>query len=116
MDFTNKKILITGAGRGLGKVIALEFAKAGAQVAVHYNTSKDEAEETILELEGEGHFSIQADLKNPNAVKTLLENVVGKFGELDILVNNAAVILYHPIAKIRWRSHRQCFFSRCISW
>jgi len=102
MDFTNKKILITGAGRGLGKVIALEFAKAGAQVAVHYNTSKDEAEETILELEGEGHFSIQADLKNPNAVKALLENVVGKLGELDILVNNAAVILYHPIAEVSY--------------
>ena len=59
MDFTNKKILITGAGRGLGKVIASEFAKAGAHVAVHFNTSKQEAELAVLELEGENHTYVE---------------------------------------------------------
>lgn len=102
MDFTNKKILVTGAGRGLGKVIAAEFAKAGGQVAVHYNTSQIEAEETVAELNGEGHFSIQADLKNPGAVKELLGKVVERFGKIDIVINNAALIQYHPIAEVTY--------------
>ncbi len=109
MDFTNKKILITGAGRGLGKVIALEFAKAGAQVAIHYNTSEKEAEEAVLELEGQGHFSIQANLKNPNSVKILLDKVVERFGRIDILINNAAVILYHRIAEVSYEEWQKAW-------
>lgn len=109
MDFTNKKILITGAGRGLGKVIASEFAKAGAQVAVHFNTSKQEAELAVLELDGENHFSIQADLKDPDAVKALLDIVVERFGKIDVLVNNAAVILYHPIAEVSYEDWQKAW-------
>lgn len=109
MDFTNKKILITGAGRGLGKVIASEFAKAGAQVAVHFNTSKIEAAAAVLELKGEGHFSIQSDLQNPDAVKVLLENTVERFGKIDILINNAAVIKYHPIAEVSYEGWQQAW-------
>lgn len=109
MDFTNKKILITGAGRGLGKVIATEFSKSGAQVAVHFNTSKAEAEQTVLNLGGAGHFSIQADLQNPNSVKELLENVVGQFGRIDVLVNNAAVIKYHPIAEVNYEEWQEAW-------
>lgn len=109
MDFTNKKILITGAGRGLGKVIASEFAKAGAQVAVHFNTSKTEAAAAVLELKGEGHFSIQSDLQNPDAVKVLLENTVERFGKIDILINNAAVIKYHPIAEVSYEEWQQAW-------
>ena len=66
MNFTDKKILVTGAARGLGKVIAQEFSKAGAQVAVHYNSSESEAEQTLLNLKGDGHFCIQANLQNDN--------------------------------------------------
>lgn len=109
MDFTNKKILVTGAGRGLGKVIATEFAKAGAQVAVHFNTSKSEAEAVTMELPGVGHFSIQADLKNPDSVKSLLASVVQRFGKIDILINNAAVILSHPIDEVNYEEWQKAW-------
>lgn len=109
MDFTNKKILVTGAGRGLGKVIATQFAEAGAQVAIHFNSSKKEAEQAVLELKGEGHFSIQADLKNPDSVKILFDNVVERFGKIDVLINNAAVILYHPIAEVNYEEWQKAW-------
>lgn len=109
MDFTNKKILVTGAGRGLGKVIATQFAEAGAQVAIHFNSSKKEAEQVVLELKGEGHFSIQADLKNPDSVKILFDNVVERFGKIDVLINNAAVILYHPIAEVSYEEWQKAW-------
>jgi 3-oxoacyl-[acyl-carrier protein] reductase len=109
MDFTNKKILVTGAGRGLGKVIATQFADAGAQVAIHFNSSKKVAEQVVLELKGEGHFSIKADLKNPDSVKILFDNVVERFGKIDVLINNAAVILYHPIAEVNYEEWQKAW-------
>ena len=104
MDFTNKKILITGSGRGLGKVIAHAYAGAGATVAIHYNSSAKGAEETISELKGNGHCALQADISNPLEVKELIEAVVEKLGRVDIVVNNAAVIEYHPFAEIDYET------------
>ncbi|MEM6964250.1 MAG: SDR family oxidoreductase [Bacteroidota bacterium] len=98
MDFTGKKVLITGAARGLGRIIALEFAKRGAQVAIHCNSSRAAAEQVLLELEGKGHFIVQADLKYSDRIQAMVENVAEKFGKIEILINNAAVILYHHIA------------------
>ena len=103
MNFKDKKVLVTGAARGLGKVIASEFAKAGAQVAVHYHTSDDAAHQSLATLEGKGHFKIKADLKNPMAVEKLVGEVVSHFGQIDILINNAAVIQYHPIGEVSYQ-------------
>lgn len=107
MDFTNKKVLITGAGRGLGKVIAHAYADAGATIAIHYNSSAKGAEETVNELNGNGHCAIQADISNTAAVKKLIEDAVEKFGRLDIVINNAAVIEYHPFADIDYETWQQ---------
>ena len=100
MDFTNKKVLITGAGRGLGKVIAQFYAKAGATVGVHYNSSAKGAEETLQSLKGEGHCSIQADISDGMEVKKMVDKAIERLGRIDIVVNNAAVIEYHPFAEI----------------
>jgi len=107
MNFEGKKVLVTGAARGLGKTIAEEFANRGAQIALHYNSSVHEAKYTLDGLTGAGHFAIQANIKSPEAIKQLIEKVVQQFGQIDILINNAALIEYHPIAEINYEQWQE---------
>lgn len=88
-----KNVLITGASRGIGRTIAIEFAKQGANVAVNYAGSEAKANEVVEEAKSYGvqAFSIQADVSNENSVKEMVKEVVGQFSSLDILVNNAGV-------------------------
>lgn len=88
-----KSVLVTGASRGIGRAIALEFAKQGANVAVNYAGSEDKAQkvvEEILQLGVKG-FKIQADVSNESDVKGMVKEVISQFGQLDILINNAGV-------------------------
>lgn len=109
MDFKNKKILITGAARGLGKAIATAFAARGGEIAIHYNTSESEAIQTLKELPGKNHFIIQGDLQDANKIKFLVENVEMQFGKIDILINNAAVIKYHPFADVNYEEWKKAW-------
>ena len=97
MDFSNKRVLITGGSRGIGKACAAAFATRGAQVAVNYLRDKDAAEETLYGLPGEGHFLVQADVAQPSQAQKLVEDVTVEFGNLDIVVNNAGISRRHPI-------------------
>lgn len=90
--------MITGAARGIGRAIAQQFAERGARVALHYNSSQASAEKTLASLAGNGHALFQADLAEPEATKNLVQQVVAQMGRLDILVNNAALYVDHPIA------------------
>lgn len=94
MDMRGKVALITGGGTGLGRAVALLFAREGVNVAVHYSRSRDEALETVgmLEALGVQAMAVQADLNAETMVadcKRVVEEVTQKFGRLDILVNNA---------------------------
>lgn len=102
MKFTGKIVLVTGASRGIGRSIALQFAEQGAQVAVHYHQNRAAAEDTLRQLAGEGHQIFQADIADPQAVKTLVDSVVGAFGGLDILINNAGIYTEHPITTVTY--------------
>ncbi len=62
MDFHDKKVLVTGASRGIGRAIAQEFAAGGARVAVHYCSDRPAAEETLATLASAGHVVVQADV------------------------------------------------------
>lgn len=94
----NRSVLITGAAKGLGRAIALAFAQAGDRVAVHYGSSRSEAEELLRLLPGDGHTLIEADLRDPDAPPALVATAVERLGGVDVLVNNAAVNLPHPVA------------------
>jgi NAD(P)-dependent dehydrogenase (short-subunit alcohol dehydrogenase family) len=92
MLLKNKVALVTGAGRGIGKGIALGFAREGATVAVNART-----EEEIKEVEGEikalgqKGLAITADIAKPGVPEKVVQQIITEFGSLDILVNNAAV-------------------------
>ena len=86
--------LITGAGRGFGRAIALAFGGEGADVVVNYNASADAAAGLVKELEGLGRraVAIRADVARDDEVKALIDGALARFGRLDILVNNAGVM------------------------
>jgi 3-oxoacyl-[acyl-carrier protein] reductase len=79
-----KTALVTGGSRGIGKAIALELARAGAEVALGYHSGADEAEAVAKEA---GCRALQADVSEPEDAKRLVEEA----GDLDILVNNAGL-------------------------
>ncbi|KXG10516.1 3-oxoacyl-[acyl-carrier-protein] reductase [Anoxybacillus rupiensis] len=88
-----KVALITGASRGIGRAIALEFARQGAKVAVNYAGSEAKAKEVVDEiyrLGGEA-LAIQADVSNTEAVEQMVKEVIDRYGRVDILVNNAGI-------------------------
>ena len=107
MDFTNKVVLVTGASRGIGRACALQFARAGANVAVHYNRNPQAADETVAMMAGDGHIIVGADMANADAVKTLVDTVVEQMGRIDILVNNAGIFEEHKIAEVDYATWQQ---------
>jgi NAD(P)-dependent dehydrogenase (short-subunit alcohol dehydrogenase family) len=94
---TQRTVLVTGGSRGIGAAIAREFAAAGDRIAIHYVSSKADAEGVIATLEGTGHISAQADLRDPAAIRHMVEEVAKEFGQIDVLINNAGVFIEHPI-------------------
>ncbi len=94
IKFDGKASLVTGASRGIGRVIALRLAKSGADVAVNYNTSREKAEEICADIRKMGRQSIvvQADVASSEQVNKMVEKTVQAFdGRLDILVCNAGI-------------------------
>lgn len=107
MNFTGKRVLITGASRGIGRACAVMFADRDAKVAVHYHSNRNAAEETIQALKGEGHVMVQGDVGNPDDVARIVEETVRGLGGVDVLVNNAAVYGDHPIDGISYAGWQQ---------
>ena len=91
-----KAVLVTGAAKRLGREIALQFARQGWDVAVHYGRSEQEAKETVREIEMMGVHSqaFQADLADEVAIKELFTTVSQQFTNLHCLVNSASIFEY----------------------
>jgi 3-oxoacyl-[acyl-carrier protein] reductase len=109
---TGRRVLVSGAARGLGRALAHTFAAGGDQVAVHYGTRRAEAEETLDGLPGGGHALLHADLATPDGARRLVAEAADALGGIDVLVNNAAVNTPHPPADTpfdqwveAWRQH-----------
>lgn len=92
-EHKDRVVLVTGSSRGLGKAMALEFAKKGYKVAVHYAQSEGPAQEVAQAIrDAGGEASIfSADVSNAEACTNLIKAVTTEFGRLDILVNNAGI-------------------------
>lgn len=97
MDFTNKKVVVTGGSRGIGRAVSQAFAERGAQLALIYNSNVGAAEMALSELPGEGHIALQCDIADPVQVALAVDSVTEQLGTIDILVNNAGIGNYHPI-------------------
>jgi NAD(P)-dependent dehydrogenase (short-subunit alcohol dehydrogenase family) len=89
----NQVALVTGAGKRMGRVIALTLARAGASVGVHYNESKEGAQACVREIErmGSQAMAVRADVSRPRQVAAMFQAVEKRFGRLDVLVNNAGI-------------------------
>ena len=95
-EFEGKVVLITGGGKGIGKGIALEFAKKGARVAIGCNQTPGMAQDTLFELQKiTDAILIQSDIEKPEGCYKLVDETITRFGKLDILVNNAALQTNH---------------------
>ena len=92
MSFKGKAVLVTGGSRGIGKEIALEFARRGADIAFNYIRSHSAAAETQSEIESLGVrcLRVRAHLGDSGKIRQLFAEVAANFGKLDVLVNNAA--------------------------
>jgi NAD(P)-dependent dehydrogenase (short-subunit alcohol dehydrogenase family) len=93
---------VTGASRGIGRAIAGGFAEQGDRVAVHYGRSEGAARAVADALPGEGHVTVQADLREPDEVRQMVDSAAEKLGGLDVLVNNAGVFRAHPPLETSW--------------
>jgi 3-oxoacyl-[acyl-carrier protein] reductase len=97
-----KTALITGSSYGIGKSIALLFAREGARIAVNYSKSEKKAIEVLSEIEAIGSHAIAvgADVSKSSEVKKLVNSAVEEFGTVDILVNNAGIIAFGELEEI----------------
>lgn len=93
----NRGVLVTGASRGIGRAVAAAFARQGDRVAVHCSTRRSDAEETLAGLAGDGHTVVQGDLTDPARVEALVAEADAALGGVEVLVNNAAVMIRHPL-------------------
>lgn len=92
----NKNVLITGGTRGIGEAISREFAKKGYNLIINYIKSKEKAEKLKNELEEKYNIevlTVQADLADEKEIKNMVDIVLNKFGKIDVLVNNAGIII-----------------------
>ncbi len=95
MELADKLALITGASQGLGRAIAQRLAAAGMDVALHYNDSIEQAEQTAQQIAqlSRKSLAVRADLAVPEQISAMLEKIRSELGPIDALINNAAIFV-----------------------
>ncbi len=94
-DLKNKVVIVTGSSRGLGKETASELANNGAKVVINYNSNQTEAEAVVDEITSKGGeaIAVRADVSKSKDVNRLFEQTIQHFGKVDILINNAGIMI-----------------------
>ena len=95
LDFAGRVVVVTGASRGIGRGIAERFDAAGASVAVHYRSGRDDADALAASMRRA--VAVGGDLREPEAVEALFASVENELGPADVLVNNAGTYPMHSI-------------------
>jgi 3-oxoacyl-[acyl-carrier protein] reductase len=102
LELTGKVALITGGGTGLGREIALLLAREGMQVAISFSRSQEEAEQTRADIEAAGGKAsvFRADMAQTAEIETLVRTVGETYGQLDLLIHNAATTRFIPFPNL----------------
>ena|ERR1700677_1026067 len=102
MKLDGKVALVTGAGRRVGRAIALALAERGATLAVHYRSSATEAQELAMAIQGRGGRAqaFPADLAKVAEIERMTKAVIAAFGRIDILVNSASIFYRKPFEEL----------------
>lgn len=115
----SKAAIITGGDSGIGRAVAIAFAKEGADIAIIYYNEDDDARQTRSRIEQLGRrcFALKADLKTEQAAKAAVEQAVQSLGKLDVLVNNCAVqYLQNSLTDITEEQLNVTFASNIFSY
>lgn len=108
-----RTVLVTGGSRGLGATIVKTLAKEGFKVVINYNQSEQAAEKLVSEIGEESAIAIQADVTNRQEVDRLIEKATNKFGQIDVVINNALVgfkfdpTTQKPFPELTWEDYQQ---------
>jgi pteridine reductase len=105
MHLNGKVALVTGAGRRLGRAVAIALAERGALLAIHYRNSRADADATVAQIVAAGGRaqSFAADLERVSDIERLIADVFAAFGTIDVLINSASVFVRKPLADISER-------------
>jgi NAD(P)-dependent dehydrogenase (short-subunit alcohol dehydrogenase family) len=97
-----KRVLVTGAGTGIGKGVALEFAKEGADVVLHYTHDGEDVQSALATIQAGGRraLAVQADFRDLQQARNLVSRAVDFLGGLDVLVNNAGITMNKPFLEV----------------
>jgi 3-oxoacyl-[acyl-carrier protein] reductase len=108
-ELTGQVAIVTGAGRNIGRAIALALADAGASVAVGVRSNRAEAASVVKEIEAKGGRALMqlADIADAEAVKAMADATLKQFGRIDVLVNNAALRREKNIADMSYANWRE---------
>jgi enoyl-[acyl-carrier protein] reductase III len=117
LQFANKVALITGGARGIGKATALKLAQAGADIAIVYYNSSDEAQLVLDEIKGLGRkaIAIQANVADHQSVKEMYLLFREHFNRLDFLISNAASGVLKPALKMSTKHWRWCLETNALA-
>ncbi|MPZ51625.1 MAG: SDR family oxidoreductase [Acidimicrobiia bacterium] len=107
----SRGVLITGGSRGIGAAVARRFAADGDRVAFGYRSDHDAANQTLEQLNGDGHVALAANIADPEEIPGMVAGAIGALGRIDVLVNNAALYstsdphrrLGHPIDAVGYK-------------
>ena len=104
-----RRVLVTGGSRGIGAAVCRAFAGLGDVVAVHCGSNRGSAESLVAELPGDGHVVVQADLRDADEVRAMVDAAAAALGGIDVLVNNAGVFLAHRIDEVTYEEWQQAW-------
>ena len=117
MNYTGRVVVVTGASRGLGRSIAIAYAKYGADVVINYHKSDIDAEITKAAIEGYGVrcLTVKGDIAKEEDVIKLKDLTIDEFGHVDILVNNAGIVFDLPFEERRADHWKKTLNTNLIS-